>query len=313
MKRTDTIIIGGGQAGLAMSRCLLDLGIDHVVLERGRVAERWRSERWDSLTLLTPNWQSRLPGYAYSGPSPDDFMGMPELIRFFEGYARSFAAPVETETSVLAVTKPDDEFDVLTTRGSWRAPNVVVATGFSDRPLVPGTFAKITADVQHTTPSQYRNPDQLSSGGVLVIGASASGVQLAEEIHASGRPVTLAVGRHTRLPRSYRGRDIFWWMDRMGVFDQALDDVFDADVSKHQPSLQLVGRPDHRTLGLNELHETGVRLVGRLVDAGGRRVHFDDSLVATAASADLKLASLRQRIDAFIDSTGCGEFVSNYC
>jgi putative flavoprotein involved in K+ transport len=309
MRRTDVVIIGGGQAGLAMSRCLVDLGIEHVVLERGRVAERWRSERWDSLRLLTPNWQSRLPGHRYEGADPDGFMTMPEVIGFLDGYARSFTAPVETGTSVVHVSGDEDGYTVVTTRGVWETANVVLATGFSDQPFVPGLASGLAGDIHQVTPSVYRKPGDLPPGGVLVVGASASGVQLAEELHASGRPVTLAVGRHTRLPRRYRGRDIFWWMDRMGVFDEAIGHVFDAEVSRQQPSLQLVGRPDHRTIGLRELHAQGVRFVGRLVAADIRRVSFDDSLVATAAAADVKLASLRRRIDDFIRSSGTGESV----
>ena len=302
MKRTDVVIVGGGQAGLAMSRSLVDLGIEHVVLERGRVAERWRSERWDSLRLLTPNWQSRLPGYRYIGPDPDGFMTMPEVIGFFDGYAESFAAPVETDTGVVHISGDEESYTVVTTRGVWEAPNVVIATGYSDQPWVPPFGSRLTGRVRQVTPSSYRNPGRIDPGGVLIVGASASGVQLAEELQRSGRQVTLAVGRHTRLPRQYRGRDIFWWMDRMGIFDEGIGDVFDAEVSRHQPSLQLVGRPDHRTLGLRELAEQGVRLVGRVVSADGPTVHVDDSLVATAAAADMKLASLRGRIDEFIET-----------
>jgi len=303
MQRTDTIIIGGGQAGLALSRCLQDCGCDHVVLERGRVAERWRTERWESLRLLTPNWQSRLPGFQYDGSDPDGFMTMPEVIEFLEQYADSFRAPVETNTTVLAVdATADGRYRVLTDRGLWIARNVVVATGYCDRPLVPRVAADLTGDVVHVTPSSYRRADRLRPGGVLVVGASASGVQLADEIHASGRPVTLAAGRHTRLPRQYRGRDIFWWMDRMGILTETIGHVFDAEVSRQQPSLQLVGRPDHQTLGLNELAARGVRLVGRLVRADATTTWFDDSLIASTAAADLKLASLRTRIDAFIRS-----------
>jgi putative flavoprotein involved in K+ transport len=298
--RTKTIIIGAGQAGLAMSRCLRDRDIDHVVLERGRVAERWRSERWDSLRLLTPNWQSRLPGFQYDGADPGGFMTMPEVVRFFEQYAADSRAPVETDTSVRAVERDDEAYRVETDRGTWRAPTVVVATGYCDTPYVPPMAGHLSGDVYQTVPSRYRNPAQLPGGGVLVVGASASGIQLADEIQASGRPVTLAVGRHTRLPRRYRNRDIFWWMDRMGIFDEAIGKVFDPDISRHQPSLQLVGRPDHATLGLPELHARGVRLMGRLAGIDGTQATFDDSLVANASAADVKLASIRSRIDAFV-------------
>src|SRR5512143_1279317 len=250
MRRTEAVVIGGGQAGLAMSHCLAGSGVDHVVLERGRVAERWRSERWESLRLLTPNWQTRLPGFRYQGPDPDGYMRVAEVVGFLERYARSFAAPVEEGTSVLSVAPAGGGYRVVTDRGTWEAPCVVIATGHCDTPLVPAFAPSLAGDVVQLVPSRYRHPGQLPAGGVLVVGASASGVQLADEIHASGRPVTLAVGRHTRLPRVYRGRDILWWLDAMGVFDESADDVYDLKVSRDQPSLQLVGRPDRATLDL---------------------------------------------------------------
>jgi putative flavoprotein involved in K+ transport len=299
MRRTEAVVIGGGQAGLAMSRCLAGCGVHHVVLERGRVAERWRSQRWDTLRLLTPNWQSRLPGFRYDGPDPDGYMRMPEVVAFLERYARSFAAPVEEGTTVLAVEQADARYRVTTDRGAWEAPSVVIATGHCDTPLVPEIARRLPDDVVQVVPTSYRNPRQLPEGGVLVVGAAASGVQLADEIHASGRPVTLAVGRHTRLPRLYRGRDILWWLDAMGLLDESSDDVFDLDISRNQPSLQLVGLPDRATLDLPVLQSRGVRLVGRAAGVNGSRVSFADDLVAHTAAADARLARLVQRIDVF--------------
>lgn len=304
MRRTETVVIGGGQAGLAMSRCLTDSGVDHVVLERGRVGERWRSERWDSLRLLTPNWQSRLPGFRYDGPDPDGYMSMPEVVRFLDRYARSFSAPVEEGTCVLAVERAGAGYRVTTDRGTWEAPSVVIATGHCDTPLVPGVARQLPADVVQVVPTRYRSPRQLPDGGVLVVGASATGVQLADEIQASGRPVTLAVGRHTRLPRVYRGRDILWWLDAMGIFDESADEVFDLAISRGQPSLQLVGRSDRATLDLPVLQERGVRLVGRAAAVEGSRVSFADDVVAHTVAADARLARLIQRIDIFAARTG---------
>jgi putative flavoprotein involved in K+ transport len=301
---TDTIVIGGGQAGLAMSRCLSDLRIDHVVLERGRVAERWRSERWDSLRLLTPSWQSRLPGQRYSGPDPDGYMTMGEVVGYLESYARSLDAPVETGTTVQAVERAPGGYRVTTDRGTWESRNVVIATGYCDVPHVPEMGSRLPSDILQMVPSRYRNPDQLPEGGVLVVGASASGIQLTDEIHASGRPVTLAVGRHTRMPRRYRGRDILWWLDAMGVFDESANDVYDIEVSRRQPSLQLVGRPDHATLDLPLLQGRGVRLTGRTTGVDGSRVSFADDLVAHTAAADARLARLQQRIDAYVAEAG---------
>src|SRR5262245_21219441 len=234
MTRIDTVIVGGGQAGLAMSRCLSDRHVEHVVLERGRVAERWRSERWDSLRLLTPNWQSRLPGFRYDGPEPDGYMTMPEVIAYLERYARSFESSVEESTTVRRVEPAARGYRVMTDRGDWSSSNVVIATGHSDVPFVPDFGAKLPPAVVQVTPSLYRNPRTLPEGGVLVVGASSSGLQLADEIHRSGRPVALAVGRHTRMPRRYRGKDILWWLDRMGIFDERVEAVVDEERSKRQ-------------------------------------------------------------------------------
>lgn len=300
----DTVIIGGGQAGLAMSRCLTDAGVEHVVLERGRVGERWRSERWDSLHLLTPRWLTRLPGWSYTGPDPDGFMDREEVIRFLEGYAASFPAPLHTGVTVKALEAEGPEYRIRTDRGDWRASRVVIATGESQRPHVPSAALDLAPDVHQVVPTRYRNPADLPLGGVLVVGASATGIQLAAEIHASGRPVTLAVGRHTRLPRTYRDRDILWWFERLGVLDEGIRAVQDLEASRSQPSLQLIGSPDHRTLDLNVLRALGVRMVGRLRTILGHRALFRDDLVENVAAADFKLARLRLRIDEHIRQEG---------
>ena len=309
MKRTDTVIIGGGQAGLAMSRCLHDRGVDHVVLERGRVGERWRSERWDSARLLTPNWQSRLPDWYYRGNDPDGFMTMPEFVDYLEEYAQSFDAPVEQETTVLSVETAASGYRVITDRGVWSTPNVVIATGHCDRPHVPAMGKRLSEDVTQIVPTRYRNPAQLPDGGVLVVGAAASGVQLADELAASGRDVTLAVGSHVRLPRTYRGRDIMWWLETMGVFLETADDVYSIELARKLPSLQLVGRDDRRSLDLEALQARGVRLVGRASDAGGHRVEFADDLAETTANADAKLSRLLARVDEFARVVGLDDKV----
>jgi putative flavoprotein involved in K+ transport len=297
MQRTNTVIIGGGQAGLAMSRCLSDRSVDHVILERGRLAERWRSERWDSLRLLTPNWQSRLPGWAYRGPDPDGFMSMSQVVDYFERFAASFGAPVRHETTVRAVWRGAFGYRVATDQGTWAADNVVVATGHCGAPLVPGLARAVSRDVVQIIPSRYRNPAQLPDGGVLVVGASASGVQIAEELRRAGRPVTLAVGRHARLPRRYRGRDVMWWLDRMGRFDLRTDDTGGARVVE-RPSTQLVG--GRRDLDLRVLQAAGVRLAGRLVATEGTTVHFADDLERTTQIADDEARATLAQIDAFI-------------
>jgi len=304
MKRTDVIILGGGQAGLATSRCLTELAIDHVVLERGRVAERWRSERWDSLRLLTPNWQSRLPGWSYRGPYPDGFMTRDEVIDYLERYARSFGAPLASGRTVTSVERNPAGFLVSTDGEAWIAPNVVIATGHCDQPFVPPIATGLPGHVAQIVPSRYRKPDQLASGGALVVGASATGLQLAAEIHASGRPVTLAVGRHTRLPRTYRGRDILGWLDALGILDESFEAVPDLASARRQPSLQLVGSAERRSLDLGVLQNAGVRLVGRVVAAEHGRVFLADDLADHIAAADARLARQLERIDRYIDRAG---------
>lgn len=309
MRHIDAVIIGGGQAGLAVSRSLADRGIERVVLERGRIGERWRSERWDSLRLLTPRWQARLPGWAYDGPEPDGFMGRTEIVDYLERYARSFSAPVETGVTVTSVTRLGDGFRVATDHGVWSTESVVIATGDCDTPYVPPIAASLSGRVNQAVPTRYRNPRDLPEGGVLVVGASATGVQLAAEIHASGRPVTLSVGRHIRLPRSYRGKDIMWWLEGLGLLDERADEVPDLAASRGQPSLQLVGTPERRTVDLGVLQEAGVRLVGRATDADGTTMRFADDLLESTVAADVKLGRLRLRIDDFVDAAGLARVV----
>jgi len=281
------------------------------VLERGQVAERWRRERWDSLRLLTPNWMTRLPGFQYDGPDADGFMTANELAGFLEKYASSFPAPVETDTSVDAIDLDafDEAFRVTTTRGVWQTRNLVLATGYSDRPHVPAMAIRLDGGVDQVVPSEYRNPAALPGGGVVVVGASATGIQLAEEIQASGRQVVLSTGHHLRVPRRYRGRDIMWWLDRAGILDETEETVYDVETSRQAPSFQLVGRPDHATLDLQLLRRAGVLVVGRLTAIDGHRLRFDDDLVKTTAAADVKLASLLSRLDSVADSTGIGGLV----
>jgi putative flavoprotein involved in K+ transport len=236
-----------------MSRCLADRSIDHVVLERGEVANTWKTERWDSLRLLTPNWQSRLPGYGYEGDDPDGFRTMPETIGFIERYAEVISAPVQTGTTVTSVRGTDDGYIVATDQGDWRCRTVVIASGAFAIPRIPAVAEAVPSSIAMLTPKEYRNPEQLASGGVLVVGASASGTQIAAEIHRSGRPVTLALGEHVRVPRVYRGKDIKWWMDRAGVLDEFYTDVDNVDRVRNVPSLQLTGSDDRHTLDLNSL------------------------------------------------------------
>jgi len=299
MKHTDTVIIGGGQAGLAMSRCLFERGIDHIVLERGRLGQRWRNERWDSLHLLSPNWMARLPHYRYQGTDPDGFMTMAEFIRYLEAYAESFEAPIQTGTTVQRVERVDaNRLRVVTDRGEWSARNVVIATGFCDQPRTPSFAHELSPGIHQVVPSDYRRPSQLPDGNVLIVGASATGAQIAEELRNAGRQVTLAVGTHVRLPRRYRGRDILGWMVDMGAFRAPAEPADE----RGSPPPQLVGGQDNRDLDLGDLQSCGVRLVGRATAARSDRMLFADDLSETLRNADTQLAELLAKIDAYIEA-----------
>jgi putative flavoprotein involved in K+ transport len=303
VRTTDTVVIGAGQAGLAASRCLTDRGHDHVVLERGRIGQHWR-DTWDSLHLLTPNWMNTLPGQTYRGPDPDGFSSATAFRAGLAGYADSFGAPVHEDTSVRLLRRRDEWFEVHTDCGDWRARSVVIATGWCDRPAVPAVASALARDVRQVVPRDYRDPDSLPDGGVLVVGASATGVQLADELRLAGRDVTLAVGNHTRMPRSYRGLDIYWWLQRIGSLDKTIDDMPDPAAARHEPSAQIVGGPAPRPLDLSTLQAGGVRLTGRLTGADGHRAGFAGDLHTTVAAADRRLRRLLDSIDEHIDEFG---------
>ncbi|MGE3512871.1 MAG: NAD(P)-binding domain-containing protein [Vicinamibacterales bacterium] len=297
MERVTTVVIGAGHAGLAASRLLTDRSIDHVVLERGEVANSWRRERWDSLRLLTPNWQSRLPGFAYDGSDTNGYMTMREVIEFISRYARLSQAPVRTRTLVRSVRRLDDGYHVATSTGPIHCRCVVIASGACNLPSVPTLRQAIPASIVQLTPFDYRSPMQLPDGGVLVVGPSATGVQLAAEIHRSGRPVTLSVGEHVRLPRTYRGRDVLWWMDASGVWNQRYDEIDDLTRARRLPSPQLVGTPERLTLDLNALTTIGVELVGRMSAVREGRALFSGGLRNLFALADLKMNRLLDTFD----------------
>jgi putative flavoprotein involved in K+ transport len=282
-----------------MSRCLAERSIDHVVLERGAVANSWRTERWDSLRLLTPNWQSRLPGFGYDGDDPDGYRTVPEVVDFIGRYARAIAAPVQANTTVTSVRRTDDGYRVTTDQGDWSCRSVVLATGACNIADVPAVAAALPPGIVALTPMQYRNPDQLPEGGALVVGASATGTQIADEIHRSGRPVTLAAGEHIRVPRMYRGKDIEWWMDAAGVLDERYDAVDDIERARRVPSLQLTGSPTRATLDLNALTTVGVKLVGRVAGIASGRAQFSGALRNMCALSDLKMRRLLDTIDAW--------------
>lgn len=299
MQSVTTLVVGAGHSGLAVSRRLSDSGIDHIVLERGEVAHSWRTQRWDSLRLLTPSWMNQLPGASYDGPDPDGFLSASEVADLVTAYAAG--APVRTATTVRSVTPDDDGFRVLTSSGEWRARTVVVAAGLT-RGVLPAVAQALPAGIVSVHALDYRSAGQLPEGGVLVVGGSSSGVQIAEEVHRSGRPVTLATGEHVRLPRRYRDHDILWWMDRVGVLDERWDEIDDVVRARNLPSLQLVG--GDRTLDLNALQQQGVRLAGRLGGIRDGVAQLAGSLPNVCKLADLKLNRLLASIDDHAGGSG---------
>ena len=304
MRSATAIIIGAGHSGLAMSWHLTARSIDHVVLERGEVANSWRTERWDSLRLLTPNWQSRLPGHAYAGEDPDGFMTMSEVVHFLQHYAELSRAPVMPGVRVTRVRRDGEGYELSTSQGAWRCRQLVIASGACNLASVPSLSAGLPATVASLTPMQYRRPDLLPDGGVMIVGASASGVQLAREIQAAGRRVVLSVGEHVRMPRTYRGRDIQWWMDVIGAMDLRYDAAENIERARRLPSPQLVGTPERATVDLNSLRQAGVELVGRLAGLSDGRAQFSGSLANVCALADLKMNRLLAGIDAWVTGNG---------
>ena len=304
MDATSVVVGGAGPGGLAVSGGRAELGGAHVVLERHGVGHSWRHERWDSLRTLTPNWMNGLPQRPYRGDDPDGFMTASELADLLAEYAASIPAPVVTGTTVTAIRRGRRGFVVEADTGSWSGDAVVLATGPGPT-RVPAVAADLPDGLTQVCASGYRNPGQLDGDRVLVVGASASGVQIADELVRAGRQVTLAVGEHVRLPRTYRGRDILWWMQAMGVTSRRWDEDPDDLVRARQvPSPQLIGTPEHRRLDLGTLASDGVELAGRLVGVSGGRLQCAGSLANLVANAELKQARLLDEIDDLIARSG---------
>jgi putative flavoprotein involved in K+ transport len=302
--QTTALVVGAGHAGLAMSRRLTERSLDHVVLERGEVANSWRTQRWPSLRLLTPNWQTRLPGHDYAGDDPDGYMPAADVVATLTGYAGLVGAPVRIATTARTLRAAPRGFQIQANDDLLCARAVVLATGACTRPAIPAVADAVPPSITTLTPLSYREPGQLPDGGVLVVGASATGVQLAGEIHRSGRPVTLAVGEHVRLPRSYRRRDIFWWLEATGLLAERYDQIDDLTRARHLPSPQLTGTPEAVTTDLNTLTALGVRIVGRLGRITSSTAQFSGGLANTCALADLKMNRFLNRADQWATESG---------
>jgi putative flavoprotein involved in K+ transport len=295
MTRVEVIVIGAGQAGLATSYCLTQRRIPHLVLERGRIAESWRSGRWDSFKLVTPNAACTLPGFAYGGADPEGFMPRDELVRFLEDYARSFSPPVLERTTVRRVDRSGDGFVVASSAGRFAAGSVVVATGIVQSPRVPSMGARLPPTIRQLHASRYRSPARLPPGAVLVVGTGQSGTSIADELHASGRTVYLSVGSNPRMPRRYRGRDILAWTSAAGLRTLRPDRF-----SQHAH----ISEPGSRDLALDALAARGVRLIGHVDGIDGTRLHLSTDVRSRLRAAERFERELLATIDAFIDAAG---------
>jgi putative flavoprotein involved in K+ transport len=283
VERHEVVVVGGGQAGLAMSWHLRQRGLEHVVLERARVGERWRSERWDSLMFQFPNCWLRLPGSPYDGPDPDGFAHHSEVLARILAYRDAIDAPVREQTEVVRLLPAADGWELTTSTGVLHAGAVVAATGPFQRPHVPELAARLPVDVCQLHASGYRNPEQLPPGAVLVVGSGASGYQIGEELLDAGRSVHLAVTRHRRMPRRHRGRDLFWWLDGLGFLERTRDQWPD---SRQPPSLVVTGVGGGHDVDVRQLHDRGAVLHGRLAAVDRHRLRFAGGVEQLLAAAD---------------------------
>ncbi|MFO1061133.1 MAG: NAD(P)-binding domain-containing protein [Dongiaceae bacterium] len=301
--RHDVVVVGAGQAGLAASWFLTARGIEHVVLERGAVAEAWRSQRWDSFCLVTPNWTITLPGATYEGPDPGGFLDRDVFVAHLERWARSFAAPIRNGVDVRRIGGEPGDFRLETSAGPLRARAVVVATATFQGPRRPAQAHGLSPRLHQLDAAGYRNPRALPPGGVLVVGSGQSGCQIAEELCEAGRPVVLAVGKAGRLPRRYRGRDCIEWQRSMGWLDRT-PDMLEDPAHRFRGDPHLSGRGGGRTLSLHRLRESGITLAGSLATAEGEALRFRDDLLANLERADAYAASFYRQVDEHIAAAG---------
>jgi len=294
----DTLVVGAGQAGVATSEHLSKLGVPHLVLERNRIAERWRSERWDSLVANGPAWHDRFPGLEFEEYGADDFVPKEKIADYFEAYAKKFNAPVRTGVEVKSVVRNEDRpgFTIETSEGVIVANRVVAATGPFQKPAIPPIAPK-TEGLTQIHSAQYRNPQQLPEGGVLVVGAGSSGVQIADELQRSGKDVYLSVGAHDRPPRSYRNRDFVWWLGVLGEWDaEAMKPG-----TEHVTIAVTGAHGGNGTVDFRALAHQGINLVGLTDSFDGNKVSFRSDLVENVARGDQNYLDLLDAADAYIE------------
>ena len=300
----DTVVIGGGQAGIATSEHLTRLGVPHLVLERARIAERWRAERWDSLVANGPAWHDRFPTREFDATGPDGFAPAAEIAAYLEAHAQGFAAPIRTGTAVNRLTRRDDgRFVAETADATIVARHVVVATGPFQNPVIP-PLIPAEAGIAQIHSAHYRNPGQLPPGGVLVIGAGSSGVQIADELNRAGRRVWLAVGPHNRPPRRYRGRDFVWWLGVLGKWDETLEQSRARQAGGDHVTIAVSGAHGGHTVDFRALAAQGITLVGRATACRGTTMHFADTLPALIAAGDADYLATLREADAYVAREG---------
>ena len=303
MDHYPVIIIGGGQAGLSMSYCLKEKGIAHIIFEKHRMGEAWRSKRWDSFCLVTPNWQCALPGFDYAGNDPKGFMVKEQIIEYIEAYARSFNPPLKEGVSVTRLRKHESGlYEVTTDIGVFTADQVVVATGGYQTAKVPRLAERSPAGVTHLHSSDYKNPEQLPAGAVLVVGTGQSGCQIAEDLHLAGRKVHLCVGGAPRTARRYRGKDVVEWLHDMGYYDMPIHEHPKKDTVRAKANHYVTGRDGGRDIDLRKFAMEGMSLYGRLKDLNGSKLLFADDLQHNLDQADHVAESIKTTIDKFIST-----------
>lgn len=299
----SVIIIGGGQAGLSMSYCLKERGIDHIVFEKNKIAHSWRSKRWDSFCLVTPNWQCKLPGYPYPGHDPHGFMQKDEIVQYIESYVASFDPPVEEGVEVLRIGRRESQkiFEVETSLGFYTAEQVVIAVGGYHVPKQPKLAERLPTTLVQLHSSDYRNPHSLPDGAVLVVGTGQSGCQIAEDLHLAGRQVHLCVGSAPRSPRRYRGKDVVDWLDQMGYYDLSIDEHPQKEKVRSKANHYVTGRDGGREIDLRQFALEGMQLHGRLKSVNGTQLEFQTNLKHHLDQADAVAESIKKSIDAFIE------------
>lgn len=301
----EVAVVGGGQAGLSLSRLLTDDGIDHVVLERGTIGHDWVDRRWDAFTLVTPNWQCRLPGYPYDGPDPDGFMTRDEVHTWVRRYADTFDAPVAEHVEVTRLReRAGGGFELVTSAGSITADQVVVATGGYHRPVLPAVASRVPLDVVQLHSADYRSAEALPPGAVLVVGSGQSGAQIAEDLFLAGREVHLALGSAPRVARFYRGRDCVAWLQDMGVYDVPVHAQVGGLTKRESTNHYVTGRGGGRDIDLRAFARDGMHLYGRLAEVEGSGLRFAPTAEASLDYADSVAESIKDDIDRFIAAHG---------